>query len=247
MGRGNHQPERSLEIDTGVTILGDVSHFWETPCSLSNMVAPHVASPADGNEHLLTDALPTLRVADREVTGPPSAAGQSKRSTAPTEELTAELDGAALWLGLTVPEMLLAALARTIARTVGEGVALVDVADEQGRVRPAVPLICATARQAGATDVLRSVQQALATVAQGSNAAVSELLFNFEGAVPESAAHEPPAADRALELRAYRAAGLIHLDWWYDIRRFDDYTVQELAEQFTLSLYEMTSDATPPI
>jgi hypothetical protein len=39
--------------------------------------------------------------------------------------------------------------------------------------------------------------------------------------------------------------GDMHLDWWYDTSRFDAYTVEELMEQFRLSLFEMTSDASP--
>ena len=50
----------------------------------------------------------------------------------------------------------------------------------------------------------------------------------------------------------HRADGLVQLDWWYDTRSFDAYTVEELAEQFPLALIEMTSEApaaarTPPM
>ena len=50
----------------------------------------------------------------------------------------------------------------------------------------------------------------------------------------------------ALELRAYRADGVVQLDWWFDARSFEAYTVEELAEQFPLALIELTSEATPP-
>ncbi len=48
-----------------------------------------------------------------------------------------------------------------------------------------------------------------------------------------------------LELRAYRADDLVQLDWWYDTRSFDPYTVEELAEQLPLALIELTSEAMP--
>ena len=57
----------------------------------------------------------------------------------------------------------------------------------------------------------------------------------------------PPGLGYALELRVYRADGLLHLDWWYDSARFDPYTVEELTEQFRFALFEMTSDAAAPV
>ena len=44
----------------------------------------------------------------------------------------------------------------------------------------------------------------------------------------------------------YRTTDLLHLDWWYDTRRFYPSTVEELTEQFPLALIELTSDAIPP-
>jgi len=38
----------------------------------------------------------------------------------------------------------------------------------------------------------------------------------------------------------------VHVDWWYDADRYEPYTVEELADQFVLALYEVTSDALPP-
>ena len=46
----------------------------------------------------------------------------------------------------------------------------------------------------------------------------------------------------------YRTAdGHVHMDWWYDTRRLDRYTVEEMTEQFPLALIDLTSDAVPPI
>ena len=48
-----------------------------------------------------------------------------------------------------------------------------------------------------------------------------------------------------LELRAHREDELVQLDWWYDTRSFDRYTVEELAEQLPFTLIELTSEAMP--
>ena len=55
------------------------------------------------------------------------------------------------------------------------------------------------------------------------------------------------SADRALQLSAHRQDGVLCLEWWYDSRRFDEYSVVELAEQFPLSLIELTSEAVGPL
>ena len=63
----------------------------------------------------------------------------------------------------------------------------------------------------------------------------SEIFFSYLGT--------EPGLRHALELRAYRADGLVQLDWWYDTRSFDSYTVEEFAEQLPLALIELTSEA----
>jgi hypothetical protein len=207
-------------------------------CSVTVMVAPELASPC------------TLRVADHSIAdriGPEQLA----RLSAPlTSMLTSELDGAAHYLGLAADEILLAALGRTIARTIGDGVVAVDVTGH-GALQP-VSLACATVQQASATEMLGAVHRTLASAVTAEPAAhdPSEVFFNYLGTVPE-----PPSRDalvqlgpgHALELRLYRTAGLEHLDWWYDTDRFDHYTVEELAEQYPLALIELTSEAIPPI
>ncbi len=65
----------------------------------------------------------------------------------------------------------------------------------------------------------------------------SEIYFSYLGT--------EPGLRHALELRAYRADGLVQLDWWYDTRSFDAYTVEELVEQLPLALIELTSEAMP--
>lgn len=165
-----------------------------------------------------------------------------------TAELTAELDGATEWFGIASDEILLAALARTIARTLGEGVVAVDIASEGRCLLDAVPLTCLTARQASATELLGEVHRVMATASEGAGDTGSEVYFNCIGVVSEQSPVEqtPPGMGHALEMRVYRTDGLLRIDWWYDTARFEAYTVEELAEQFPLSLFEMTSDAFPP-
>jgi hypothetical protein len=69
---------------------------------------------------------------------------------------------------------------------------------------------------------------------------VSQVLFASGDTAPAR-----PHLGHVLELRAYRIGTVIALDWWFDTRSFDPYTVRELSEQFPLALIELTSEATP--
>src|SRR5258708_22651405 len=187
--------------------------------------------------------IPTLRVADHDI-----AAGTSpvldKLSTPASDEMTAEVDGATEWLGLAPDEILLAALGRTIAKTIGEGVVAVDVTGERRWLLHAIPLGCATAQQASPTQMLGNVHRMLAAVPAHDASMASEIFLNYIGTLPDGTTplyETPPGLGYALELRAYRSNGQLHLDWWYDTSRFDRYTVEELTEQFPPALFEMTS------
>ncbi|MCV7279450.1 hypothetical protein H7J88_07300 [Mycolicibacterium flavescens] len=214
------------------------------------MVAPYMVPSVSEVIHRPGDlALATIRITDHDVAETGRSATMSKRSTPARDELTAELDGATEWLGLPADEILLAALTRTIARTLGEGLVRVDIASERGSLLDAVPMVCASAAQATATEVLASVHRTLAGASEHVAAATSEVYFNYIGEVPaatEPVQDTPPGLGHALEVRVYRADGDVHVDWWYDTSRFEAYTVEELTEQFPLALYEMTSDALPP-
>ena len=168
----------------------------------------------------------------------------------PSDEVTAEVDGATEWLGVAADEILLAALGRTIARTIGDGVVAVDVTGERRWLLHAIPLLCATAQQASATEMLGNVHRMLSAVPAQAAALPSEIFLNYVGTLPKGTTpmyETPPGLGYALELRVYRADGLLHLDWWYDSARFDPYTVEELTEQFPFALFEMTSDAAAPV
>ena len=214
------------------------------------MVAPYLADqtsdltyPADNS------TMPTLRVVDHDI-----AEGTSPvldiLSTLPSDEVTAEVDGATEWLGLAADEILLAALGRTVARTIGEGVVAVDVTGERRWLLHAIPLLCATAQQASATEMLGNVHRMLSAVPAHAAPLPSEIFLNYIGTLPNGTTpmyETPPGLGYALELRVYRTDGLLHLDWWYDTTRFDRYTVEELTEQFPFALFEMTSDAGAPV
>ena len=217
------------------------------------MVAPLLAETATDVLNLFGEfANATIHVVDYDTADASRAADMVRLSTPDTAELTAELDGATEWLGVASDEILLAALARTIGRTLGEGVVPVDIASERGCMLDAVPVVCATAQQAGATEVLRGVHCALAAAAECAVDGPSEVYFNYLGEVPDETVpvpvqETPPGMGHALEVRVYRTGGLVHVDWWYDISRFETYTVEELTEQFPLALFEMTSDALSPL
>ncbi len=217
------------------------------------MVAPQMPVTATEAFNSVTElAQATIHVVDYDTADVTRPADMVRLPTPDTEELTAELDGATEWLGVASDEILLAALARTIAKTLGDGVVPVDVASERGCLLDGVPLMCATARQAAATEVLRAVHRTLASASESAADEMSEVYFNYlgevaEGSVPVPVQETPPGLGHALELRVYRTEGRVHVDWWYDTSRFEAYTVEELTEQFPRALYEMTSDALPAL
>ena len=214
------------------------------------MVAPYLADQTNNLTYPVgKSAMPTLRVVDHDI-----AEGTSpvlhKLSTSPSEELTAEVDGATEFLGVAADEILLAALGRTIARTIGDGVVAADVTGEGRWLLHAIPLLCATSQQASATEMLGTVHRMLSAVSAHATSLPSEVLVNYIGTLPAGSTpmyETPPGLGYALELRVYRGDGLLHLDWWYDATRFDRYTIEELMEQFPLALFEMTSDAAAPV
>ena len=171
-----------------------------------------------------------------------------------TSTLTAELDGAHDYLGVPADEILLAAITRTIARTIGDCDLAIDVKSD-GEFTAVLP--CMSTRSADATEALRAVHHRVATARQPVDSqltAPADVLVWFMRTAPEPVArdvlpaHETlPSAGHALEVRIYRVAGLAQMDWWYDTRRLDRSTVEELTEQFPLALIDLTSDAAPPV
>ena len=137
MGSGNRMLERVAVIDVGVTVLGEVSQFWDNASTVSSMLIAEFASSP-------------LRIADHETVDAPQAADLTKISAPLNSTLTGELDGAQWYLGLTGEEILLAALGLAIARTIGEGVVPVDVAGHSGSVAAVVHVCGSGHRHRGA-------------------------------------------------------------------------------------------------
>jgi hypothetical protein len=216
------------------------------------MVAPFLAH-ALSNMSTAEVAVPTVRlqVADHDAAAD-SAQAEPVRLSAPMDDvLTLELDGAAFALGLASDELLLAALGRTVARTIADGVLTVDIARDGGAAQQAVDVICAAENDVSATEMVTAVHRTLGAAGGAPSffgdaaPASNEIFFNYLGTQPSRQSAEHPASGHALELRAYRDGGSMQLDWWYDSGRFDHATVLELSEQFPFALIELTSEATP--
>ena len=50
-----------------------------------------------------------------------------------------------------------------------------------------------------------------------------------------------------LQVHVRRTSDGLTVEWTYDTARLDDYSVEELAEQFGLAVIEITSDAGAPL
>ncbi|MCG5433277.1 hypothetical protein LV457_13410 [Mycobacterium sp. MYCO198283] len=195
------------------------------------MVAPGLAS--------------TLTVADSSASGAPRADDIVTLTAPLAAPLTDELDGAGEYLGVTVEEILLAALAGAVAKTFGEGELRVDVATPVGTEFP-VTISCVDHHGSAANEALVAVRRALATAPRrGPHDRAAQAQFGYRAdGVSDEDTWNP---DRALQVRALRRDGTLELQWRYDMRRFFAATVAELAEQFPLALIEITSEAVAPI
>jgi hypothetical protein len=254
MGSDIRYLDSFADIDTSVTVMAWISHFWDIGCSVAVMVAPRLVSPRNDIAFPSENCSKApLRVADYDVATPMRREHLARLSTPLTHVLTMELDGAQLSLGLDADEILLAALGRAVARAIGAGALPVDVAEPGRSATSAVSLACTTVQQASATAALRDVHRTLAAIRRHKFGpgfvhylhAPSEVGFTYLGRVSEP--DLPSAPSHPLELRAHRSAGVMRLDWWFDNRRFLRNTVEELAEQFPLALIELTSEAVAPI
>ena len=52
-----------------------------------------------------------------------------------------------------------------------------------------------------------------------------------------------PGLGHAVELRVYRSAGVLHLDWWYDARRIEPAAAESLADGFSSALMDLIQEA----
>lgn len=192
-----------------------------------------------------------LHLTDYDATGLPGADDLGRHSATLSSVLTLELEGAATATGLTCEEILLAALGRAIQRTIGDGFVAVDVARHENASYP-VALACVGPDRMPATDMLASVHHSLAALSaqrmmrpvpeDPGTDPMSDVLFAY--GVPTA---RPAPFGHVLEVHAHVAGTELALEWWYDTRSFEPYTVQELAEQFPYAMIELTSEAAPPI
>jgi hypothetical protein len=188
----------------------------------------------------------TLQVTDYDAAGRPEGDDLAVFSAPLTDVLTQELDGASAALGVSPSDVLLAALGGAIARTVGEGVVAVDVPGSGRAVSP-VSLSCVDPLTVSATEVLAVVHRTVAAISRHMHVVPdpdeqppSDVLFAYGAAGPARLGH-------LLELHAYRRGEVLVLDWWFDTRSFEPYTVEELAEQLPYALINLTSEATAPV
>lgn len=179
-----------------------------------------------------------VRVVDEEIPGRPRPEDLVRLSAPLSPELTAELDGAVEAARLEVEEVLLAALGRAIARTIGVGFATVSGLTTVQPIR-----LCCADTGIDANALLADIREALTPARQLSNSP-AEVSFSFLVLPPEPSLGPLQLADGpALGVLAYRADGELQMDWWYDSRRLDPCTVEELTNQFRLGLIGVTSEA----
>ncbi|OBC13557.1 hypothetical protein A5784_31515 [Mycobacterium sp. 852013-50091_SCH5140682] len=146
--------------------------------------------------------------------------------------LGAELAGARAAMGSSAEEILLAALGRTVARTIGEGVLDVDV---DGDLVRRASVACSSHRSLSGYDLLTTVTR---SAAPSHDRSCADVHFGYDHGGRGSSA--PTGYLLSLHVHPDSGAGL-KLEWTYDTRGFDPATVAELAEQFPLALIEVTS------
>ncbi|MCH9734554.1 MAG: polyketide synthase, partial [Actinomycetia bacterium] len=273
--------------------LAPVSTSWREWSQRCAGLASHPAVLASRDYWLESAAKSTLSVAGPEANQPPGADDLACLSSTLSIADTGEVDDARRRLRLPVEEILLAALGRTVAATVGDGSVAVDLGG-RGRsvLKPDVDLQrtaglftalhpialpCASAQQASARQLLDDVRDTVKAVphygigygllrylyaptarALGVSRP-ADILFSHVGTIPDAPADQPedapvrldsdtampirdalPGLGHALELRAYRTAGVLHLDWWFDSRRLGLTDVESFARQYASELLEIT-------
>jgi len=142
----------------------------------------------------------TLRFTDFDADGAPGIDDLHRISAPLSGVLSRELDGAAHELGVPVEHLLLAALGRTVQRTIGGGVVAVDVTrpmraelgTDLGRTVGPLPttrtveLACVGAGEVDATQMVIDVRAAVAAgVPRETGLVPSELALSYVGAVPD--------------------------------------------------------------
>jgi phthiocerol/phenolphthiocerol synthesis type-I polyketide synthase E len=264
---------------------------WSQRCA---GLAAHPAVVESRDFWLDTAAKVTLRVAGQ-VSEPPAVDDLVRLSSSLTVSETTEIDDVRRRLQVPIDEILLAALGRTIAATVGDGSVLVDLGGSGRSVlKPdvdlrrtvgwfttvyPVALACVKTQDASASQLLVGVHDMLNAVPHygigygllrymyaptarllGATPP-ADIFFSYVGAIPDLPAvpaddapvqfdadtampvrETIPGLGHAVELRVYRSAGVLHLDWWHDTRRLGSSDLESLARQFAATLMELTRE-----
>ena len=265
---------------------------WSQRCAA---LATHPAVVESRDFWLDTTAAADLRVGS-DVSEPPGVADLVRLSSTLNASETSDVDDARRRLRLPIEEMLLAALSRTIATTVGDGAVAVDL-NGPGRsvLKPdvdlrrtvgwfstvyPVALTCTAGHELSTRQLVEDVHDTLSAVPHYGigygllrylYAPTARLLgvtrpadvyFSYVGTIPDlsslSSDDAPvqfdtdmelpvreaiPGLGHAVELRVYRSAGVLHLDWWYDTRRLDPALAKSLADGFSTTLMALTREA----
>jgi phthiocerol/phenolphthiocerol synthesis type-I polyketide synthase E len=72
---------------------------------------------------------------------------------------------------------------------------------------------------------------------------LTDVPVQFDSANDVALRQTLPGLGHPIELRAYRHGGLLHVDWWYDIRRVRTGSAEALAEQFPAILIGLIDEA----
>jgi phthiocerol/phenolphthiocerol synthesis type-I polyketide synthase E len=159
-------------------LLPPTTAGWRDWSLRSGALATHPAVLDTRDFWLEISSKATLRLADPEITQPPHSGDLKRLSSALTIDQTAEVDDGRRRLGVSIEEILLAALGRAVAQTGEEGVVAVDL-EGTGRsvLRPDVdlrrtigrfttiypaPLQCT--RSGDATELLAAIRDTLKSV-----------------------------------------------------------------------------------
>ena len=150
---------------------------WSQRCAA---LASHPAVLESRDYWLESSTKTTMHVADQQIADPPGTEDLARLPLTLTSEQTSELDHARRRFQFTIEEVLLGALSRTIAHTIGEGVVAVNLAgDGRSVLKPDVdprrtvggfatiypmPLTCASRESADAIQVLDEVHDTLKAV-----------------------------------------------------------------------------------
>ena len=274
-------------------VLPAVTTTWREWSQRCATLATHPAV-LESREYWVDNATKTtMPVADAQIAEPPGADDLVRMPLSLTSEQTNEVDHARRMFQFAIEEVLLGALSRTIAHTLGEGVIAVNLTgDGRSILKPDVDprrtvggfatiypiaLTCVSRENADAMQVLDEVHNTVKAVPHHGighgllrylYAPTARLLgviptpdifLNNEGMIPDLPPREGPVQfdldssmpvrdkvpglGHAIEVRVYRAAGVLHCDWWYDTRRLPTATVEALVTQFPVALNELITEA----